>query len=167
MNDATIVIRPAGADDAGEVSALLRTAWHATYDALYGPDRVAELTARWHAPDRLASEVRQLNTIFLVACDADRIVGMASAREHAPALMLDRLYVLPSEQGRGIGRLLLHAVIDACDGALRVDLEVEPRNAGAIRFYEREGFTVTGSTGDCGGGGDAIPALVMSRRLPA
>ena len=46
-----------------------------------------------------------------------------------------------------------------------VSLEVEPANTEAIRFYERQGFVVTGRTGDCSGSGDGIPALIMTRRL--
>jgi L-phenylalanine/L-methionine N-acetyltransferase len=46
-------------------------------------------------------------------------------------------------QGQGIGRMLLEALLDIADnylGLVRVELEVFPDNARAIRLYERMGF---------------------------
>ena len=54
---------------------------------------------------------------------------------------IEKLYVEPAFQGRGIGaRLLEHAVSSL--GARR--LWALEKNAGALRFYERHGFARTG-----------------------
>ncbi len=55
---------------------------------------------------------------------------------------LDELYVIPAERGRGIGKLLLDAVIAGvrAAGALAIDLEVEADHARAENLYAREGF---------------------------
>ena len=50
-------------------------------------------------------------------------------------------------QGRGIGRKLLAALLDVADnylGLVRVELEVFPDNARAIRLYEGMGFEPEG-----------------------
>ncbi|MEZ5926328.1 MAG: GNAT family N-acetyltransferase [Hyphomicrobiaceae bacterium] len=163
-----VEIRIARREDLAAVSALLGQTWHATYDGIYGPDRVAEITRRWHSVESLAKGIDRSGARFLVAVEDGRIVGTLSlGAGDAGRLKLDRLYVLPDVQRRGIGGRLLDAGLAAVPTAEAIDLEVEPANAQAIRFYERQGFVVTGETSDCSGSGDRIPALIMSRTLKA
>ena len=64
-----------------------------------------------------------------------RIVGYASVRDG----VMSNLYVLPDCQGRGIGSALLSEAKGHSPAGLRL-WTFEP-NEGAIRFYERHGFT--------------------------
>lgn len=162
-------IRPASQADLAAVSRLLGETWHATYDAIYGRERVDGITASWHAPASLAQGLDRKDVTFLVAEAADgTITGTASVSLSAcGAAMLDRLYVLPSRQGSGIGARLLVAALAAYPEAAVAVLEVEPENRRAIAFYERHGFARAGRTGDCGGKGEEIAALVMERRTAA
>ncbi|MFO1170657.1 MAG: GNAT family N-acetyltransferase [Hyphomicrobiaceae bacterium] len=158
-----IEIRRAAANDLCAVSALLGETWHATYDGIYGVDRVSDITARWHSAEVLVKGVGKSDEAFLVAVEGARILGTLSIGiACGGGLKLDRLYVHPQAQGRGLGRRLLDAGLGAF-GPSKVTLEVEPANAQAIRFYERNGFVVTGKTSDCGCSGDGIAALVMTR----
>jgi len=59
-----------------------------------------------------------------------------------PALVLGRLYVLPTVSVSGIGRRLLAAAIAAHPEATTVALKVEAANAAARAFYAGQGFTV-------------------------
>lgn len=161
----TVAIRSARREDLAEISALLGVTWHATYDGIYSADRVADITSRWHSVDNLANGLDRPG-LFLVAVENGRIVGTLSLEPACGGgLKLERLYVRPDAQGRGIGRRLLDAGLAAYPDATAIGLEVEPANTQASRFYERQGFAATGNTGDCGGSGDRIPALVMSRGL--
>lgn len=160
----TLHIRPATHDDLAAVSALLAETWHATYDGIYGAGRVAEITSRWHAVGRLALGLDQPGTSFLIAEDGGRIVGTVSlVRGEDGTLDLKRLYVLPEAQSQGIGSRLLETALAAFHDTTAIRLEVEPANASAIRFYERNGFAVTGRTSDCSCSGDGIAALIMTR----
>jgi ribosomal protein S18 acetylase RimI-like enzyme len=159
-------IRPAALSDLPAVSALLAETWHATYDDLYGAERVADITRRWHSIDALAQGLGRPDTCFLVALAKGDVTGTISVvRRPDGTLELKRLYVLPQAQGGGIGSRLLAAALAVFPDAPAIGLEVEPANAQAIRFYERKGFTVNGKTSDCTGSGDRIPALVMTRAL--
>lgn len=60
-----------------------------------------------------------------------------------PAVYLHMLAVAPPAQGRGIGARLVREVAQTADG---VPVHLETTSPRALRFYEREGFTVTGST---------------------
>lgn len=56
--------------------------------------------------------------------------------------------VLPDFRGRGLGRVLMDALIDVARrwGSERVFLEVRESNAAAISLYENSGFAVVGRT---------------------
>ena len=54
------------------------------------------------------------------------------------------LYIKPSHQGRGIGHSLMETAKASSGGELR--LWVFEQNEGAIRFYERHGFTTVCKT---------------------
>ena len=88
---------------------------------------------------------------------ADRSVIEALHRPPVPPPDLVAAYsahlhidLLPQAQGRGLGRELIDWLLSrlAGLGAQGVHLGVDPRNAAAIAFYERLGFTPWGSDPD-------------------
>lgn len=160
-------MRTAGERDLQAVRALLVETWHATYDAIYGADRVTAMTDAWHSIDALRARLAQPRSEFVVADDGAEIAGVAfaAADESGKRLTLRQLYVRPSRQGRGIGGMLLDEVIESFPDADIVTLEVDPDNAGAIAFYEAQGFVHVGATPHCGGDELALPALLYERPL--
>jgi ribosomal protein S18 acetylase RimI-like enzyme len=88
------------------------------------------------------------------------IAGMASADCRDGETFLSRLYVRPGCQGRGIGSLLLDAVLREAPG--RVVLTVLSGNERARALYERPGFREQSRRPDPDGG----PEHVRMVRLP-
>lgn len=160
-------VRTASERDLEAVKALLAATWHATYDAIYGVERVNEITSQWHSPASLKARLTQPNSEFLVADDGKTIAGVAfaAATDDAKIVELRQLYVLPAFQHKGIGSMLLEEIEDNFPEADTLRLEVEGANAPAIRFYKANGFTEIGQTGDCGAARSGIPALVFEKRL--
>ncbi len=160
---ALVTIRDAGPADIEAVRALLARTWHATYDAILGPEVVTETIARWHNPEALSRDIG--GPAFLVAETDGALAGTALASE-APAgtVNLHRLYVDPAFQGQRIGARLLAAVTRRFPQAAEIRLEVEPRNAPAIAFYAAQGFRAVDRTASCGGDSN-IPATIMRRHL--
>lgn len=164
--------RPAAEADLPQVSALLSATWHATYDQWYGPAKVTAISAEWHAPAMLARSLHQAGSILLVAENGFEIIGMVRAaivgQTHVD---LSQLYILPPHQSHGTGTALFVALLDALralrphahGGFMPIRLEVEPRNVGAIRFYERHGFQRIGEVMNCGGGLSGIKADLYER----
>ena len=131
---------------------LLVETWHATYDAIYGAERVTAITDDWHSIALAEGAAgRGRRSEFLVADDGKRLGGMAFAvaGEDGKILMLHQLYVRPAHQGHGIGGMLLDEVLNCFPEAETVRLEVEEANASAIAFYEAYGFTHAGRTENC------------------
>lgn len=160
-------VRTAGERDLAAVRALLVETWHATYDAIYGVERVTAINDDWHSIASLKRRVDQPNAEFVVADDGKDIGGMAHAvaTEGGKTVTLHQLYVLPRFQGRGIGGMLLDEILESFPEARKMRLEVEEANARAIAFYEAQGFVQAGRTANCGKEGSGIPALIYERTL--
>lgn len=91
---------------------------------------------------------------FLVGIQNERVVGYAyggpfRAREAYRFLVEDSIYLAENAQGKGIGKLLLQALIDACRDAgyrqlLAVIGDATPQSA-SVRLHERMGFKTIGN----------------------
>lgn len=161
----SLTIRTATVADISAVRATLIETWHATYDPIYGVEKVIDITTRWHSVDALTAQLTQPHSAFLLAEAAGCVVASSFAHRVDPdSVHLSRLYVHPSAQNRGVGRRLMAETLAPFTPIRTQRLEVEPRNTGAIAFYEREGFRLSGQTGDCGGA-SGVAALIYERIL--
>jgi ribosomal protein S18 acetylase RimI-like enzyme len=90
----------------------------------------------------IADEIFQRNEEVWLAEENGRAVGFLAIRRSRSQgwEVLERLYVEPEAQNRGIGAALLEQAKRLRPGGLY--LWVFQRNAGARRFYERHGFRV-------------------------
>jgi ribosomal protein S18 acetylase RimI-like enzyme len=161
-------VRTATEADLPAISALLGRSWHATYDALYGVEKVDEITASWHSVPSLKARLARPNSEFVVADDGKMLGGMAYAAmddNEADIAVLHQLYVEPELLGQGIGRDLFAEVETCFPDAKRMRLEVDPKNERAIRFYSGLGFAEIGWTRNCGAVQSGLPAMIMEKTL--
>jgi ribosomal-protein-alanine N-acetyltransferase len=127
-----------------------------TIDALTPADaaRCAELEKVVFArddpwtPSAFVSELRS-GCSYVAARDGGTLVGYGGlgfvARPPQAEAEIHTMAVDPMHQGRGIGRLLLRALLDVADAQLAVVfLEVRTDSLPAKALYESEGFTVVG-----------------------
>jgi ribosomal protein S18 acetylase RimI-like enzyme len=125
-----VELRPARTD---EIDELARLFVRARNEMTYLP-RVPEE----HVP-LIADGIREHEEVWLVEDDG-RILGFLGI-EHSMNLdapVLERIYVEPDAQNRGVGSALLdHAKALRPDG---IQLWVFQKNEGARRLYERHGF---------------------------
>jgi ribosomal protein S18 acetylase RimI-like enzyme len=102
-------------------------------------------------PEVLAERIRELLSAgqILVLIAGDPPDGLALLR-FRPSLWsdtldcyLEELYVVPERRGRGIGRALLEAAMEAAreEGAAHIDLGTSEDDTAARALYERLGFT--------------------------
>ena len=69
-----------------------------------------------------------------------RRVGLVVVRPQGDGLLLDHLYVLPTEQGRGVGAVMMADLLADAD-ARRLSVRVGAlRESAANRFYLHHGF---------------------------
>lgn len=159
-------VRTASERDMPAVQKLLRETWHATYDAIYGVERVNQITADWHSLESLKARLLKPHSEFILCEGENGICGMAFASQSDPDfVMLYQLYVLPQSQGQGVGSLLLDEINAAFPDGKALRLEVEPANIGAMRFYEAKGFKQIASTENCGKDQSGIAAVILARPI--
>ncbi len=166
IESAAFGIRLATQDDLFGIRDLLGITWHDTYDSIHGPERVEEITKRWHSVEILQGFLEHPDGRLLVAETNDVISGTAYAQLE-PGRFVDifSLYVAPGCQGSGIGKTLLKTIIDAYPDVPALRLGVMPENARAIRFYEHNGFRIIGKGEEDCGPCTGIEHLTMERRL--
>ena len=161
-------VRTAGEQDLEKVRALLRETWHATYDHIYGAEKVSELHASWHSPAALKARLANKNSEFLVADDGRAIGGMgyaAMSKEMTKTVTLHMLYVSPRHQRQGIGRDIFAELETCFPDAEIMRLEVDPQNEPAIAFYKAHGFVEVGRSDNSGQGQSGLPTLIFEKPL--
>jgi ribosomal-protein-alanine N-acetyltransferase len=121
-----VTIRPATADDVAEVATLDR--------ALFGADGWTD--------GQVAEELTGAHRAAWVAEAAGAVVGYVVTRTVADVSDLQRIAVHPGHRRAGLAHALLELAAGraAADGAARMLLEVSADNAGALAFYDAEGF---------------------------
>jgi ribosomal protein S18 acetylase RimI-like enzyme len=159
-------VRTASERDLPAVQKLLRETWHATYDTIYGVERVNEITKDWHSLANLKARLTKPHSEFVLCEGENGIAGMAFASQSDPDfVMLYQLYVQPDAQKQGVGSLLLGEIMTAFPDGKSLRLEVEAANAGALAFYKSKGFAQIATTENCGKDQSGIQALVLARSI--
>lgn len=110
-------------------------------------ERAHELEVRLFDPDTWSpevfwSELAAAQRWYVVAEDGPDLLGYAGLAVSGTEADVQTIAVAPTAQGRGLGRLLLGALVSqaADQGATSLLLEVRADNPPAIRLYERTGF---------------------------
>jgi len=80
------------------------------------------------------------NYFYFVIKDAEEVVGGFYYSVDEECLQLIRLYVEPSYQHQGLGKMVLDYLVRQVSSGLHIDLETPTFNTAAHRFYERNGF---------------------------
>jgi ribosomal protein S18 acetylase RimI-like enzyme len=128
--------------DIPAVKELLTFTWLDTYGELLSPETIETATTIWHDPKMLAQQAHDPNFIFIVYEESGTVLGLLTMRIlDAHTVFLNRLYVHPAHQRTGIGSHLLQAALAECEGAQKVVLEVEEKNAKGAAFYRKHGFS--------------------------
>jgi diamine N-acetyltransferase len=152
----TVEIRFAEPKDA---ETLARVAWKSFYDAFAdhpknAPDDLKAYMDEAFAPETIAAELNDQDSIYFVAEIAGETVGYAklkkNSREHCTSgenpIELCRLYSLNEFIGRGIGRTLMLRCLDFAKENAHdfMWLGVWEYNFRAQKFYEKFGFEKCG-----------------------
>jgi ribosomal protein S18 acetylase RimI-like enzyme len=132
------MVRRATPEDAPDVARLLHD-FNTEYDEpTPGVAVLAERAGRMLASGEL--------TVLLAGDGPDGLAQLrlsASIWSDAPGAYLEELYVAPAKRGRGMGRALLEAAMDAAReaGADHIDLNTAESDEAARALYESAGFT--------------------------
>lgn len=123
-----------------------RSAFADAFGHLFPGDKLSGYLDRTYGYTKIAQSLSKRNNRYLVARDGNEVVGFIKAKLNCPhsALserghQLQKLYVLPHSQAKGIGGMLLDAMLSEVPHPSWW-LQVYAGNKRAQRFYERYGF---------------------------
>ena len=163
----TPTFRTATPADIGLLQDLAESIWPVSYAGILPPAQIQYMLDWMYGTARIAAELDAGLVWEVVELEA-RPLGFLSW-EVVPQLpvKLHKLYLLPAEQGRGLGQVMLQHVFAQAGaiGASGVELTVNKRNERALRAYRRAGFAVGESACTDIGGGYFMDDWILRRTL--
>jgi diamine N-acetyltransferase len=162
----TFSIRNATLNDIPLIRELAYQVWPQTYAGLLSKEQIEYMLEMMYSESSLTKQIKE-GAQFIIVYDNGEPAGFASYQEIKPALFkLHKIYVLPSQQGKGTGRLVIDHIITEIkqQKAQALQLQVN-RNNKAKDFYEKLGFAVVEEFKLDIGNGFVMDDYLMEKKL--
>jgi L-amino acid N-acyltransferase YncA len=165
-----MVLRPAAADDLDAVAAIFG---HYVVTSVVTFEVTPPTAEHWR---RTRDDIERLGLPFLVCERAGRVVGYAYAGPWRPKpayrhTVESTIYLAPDHTGRGLGRLLLDALLQHCAKAEAeqvIAVVADSGNAASAALHRACGFTEAGRLRNVGRKhGRLIDTVLFQRDLAA
>lgn len=139
-------IRKAGLEDILLLRTLTFATWPQTYSNIISKDQIDYMLDKMYSPASLQKQMQEDGCTFIIVYDDAEPVAFASYAHHETepgTWKLNKIYILPSQQGKGTGKFIIQYVVDEIKAkhAKSLQLQVNRENK-AKYFYERLGFKV-------------------------
>lgn len=149
-----IKIRTATGEDIALIQEMAEVTFRHTYAEIISPSQMEFMMEWMYSDESLAVQLHEQK--FFLAFDGETPCGYTSLeRQGADAEGVDiyhlqKLYVMPEYQRKGVGSVLIDAAIsfakEICSRPARIELNVNRGNS-AVEFYKKKGLRVL-RTGD-------------------
>lgn len=140
--------------------------WPATYSHILSPEQIDYMLDMMYSESSLDAQMKKGSQFLIVYAENDPAGFAAYIKSGDNIFKLDKIYVLPEQQGKGIGKQMIDHVTDIIrkQGAAALQLQVN-RNNKARQFYERLGFSVLYEKDFPIGDGFVMNDYVMEKKL--
>jgi ribosomal protein S18 acetylase RimI-like enzyme len=166
-NKLNVEIRSVTPPDVPAIAALAREIWQATYPGIITQEQIDFMLEQRYGHERLYDDLEDLHKWLDQAFVDGRRIGFAFSEIYKGEFKLDKLYIHPDVQRRGVGGQLIANVAERAkrEGYPCVILQVNKRNVNAINSYKKYGFAVREATVDDIGHGYVMDDYVMEKKL--
>jgi len=140
--------------DIDTIRLLAHEIWTTSYREMLSSEQMEYMLNWMYSEDTIKSEILG-NVHWEIVEEDNKPIGYIALTPEEDILKLNKLYILSTIQGKGIGQLALNHVISYGkeNGFKQVYLTVNQRNFRAIKAYEKAGFIRTDyKVFDIGGG---------------
>ena len=144
---AAVTIRDAVPTDVEGITRVAEQGWTAADGDILADATIEAALAEWYDPSLTRERIADDDVTYLVAAQADTVVGYASGAAVDDAVVgLGSIYVLPDHWGKGIGTTLLSEFETRWSGRGRdaVQLFVLADNTVGQSFYRARGYEAVG-----------------------
>ena len=144
-------VKMAAEDDLQSIHDMAEIVFRHTYRDILSPEQMEYMMEWMYSLPNLRRQLED-GHVYYIAYDGDSPCGYVSVQpdhideDGTEVFHLQKIYVLPSEQGTGLGRLLFNTATDfvlsqAVKSPVRIELNVN-RNNPAVGFYEHLGMSI-------------------------
>lgn len=161
-----ITLRKAKEQDLALIKEMAEATWPSAYLNIISPQQIDFMIEKMYNKGELEKQLMEGHT-FLIAEEGTKHLGFAgySISNHEKRIFkLHKLYVMPNNQGKGVGKILMNEVYNLVKkaGASALQLNVNKHNA-AKNFYLKAGFTIIHSVVLDIGNGFVMDDYVMEK----
>lgn len=151
------------------IQVLSNVIWPATFSNILSQEQISYMMDMMYSTSSLEKQMNELNHHYLLAEEDGEYLGYLSYElnyKGTPITKIHKIYVLPSIQGKGVGRLFIDAVSKLAlkNNNTLLSLNVNRYNK-AIDFYKRMGFDFFASENIDIGNGFLMEDFVMNKDL--
>lgn len=159
-------IRHATIADIPLIRQLCMQVWPQTYAPILPAAQIDYMLEWMYSPASLAKQLQEGVTYLLCHDDTEPVGFAAYTVNGNDKFKLEKLYVLPNQQGKGTGRFIIDQVVALIvpQGAKTLQLQVNKQNV-ARHFYEKLGFTIASAAVFDIGHGYVMDDYVMELQL--
>ncbi|SBW10242.1 conserved hypothetical protein [uncultured Dysgonomonas sp.] len=151
------------------IQVLSNVIWPATFSNILSQEQISYMMDMMYSTSSLEKQMNELHHHYLLAEEDGEYLGYLSYElnyKGTPITKIHKIYVLPSVQGKGVGRLFIDAVSKLAlkNNNTLLSLNVNRYNK-AIDFYKRMGFDFFTSENIDIGNGFLMEDYVMNKDL--
>lgn len=142
-------VRKATTADCSLIRSLASGIWEPTYGHILKKDQLDFMFEQMYGPDNIRKQMEEQGHVYFLLYSGDAPCGYISIEQPEEDLFIfQKIYLLPSMQGKGAGRYLVERGFDYIrevhPAACKVMLYVNRANR-ALEFYKRLGFRIAGT----------------------
>jgi diamine N-acetyltransferase len=160
-------IKIASAKDIPLIQELTYAIWPQTYSSIISKAQIEYMLEMMYSTAALQQQMDKEGCTFIIVYNDNEPVAFASYNETTPQIWkLNKIYILPSQQGKGMGKFIINYIVAAIkpQNAKALQLQVNRYNK-AKDFYEKSGFTIIETAGFDIGNGYVMNDYVMELAL--
>lgn len=148
------------------VEGLADEIWHEYFTVIIGKAQVDYMLEEFQSRAAISKQIKNGFLYYLIKHD-DGYAGYLAVQPQGPLLFLSKLYILPTERGKGLGRkaMLFVERLAAEKCASKISLTVNRYNSATIAVYKRLGFEVTEEVVQDIGGGFVMDDYRMEKEV--
>ena len=166
-----IEIRKADLGDIPVIQQIAYRTWPHTFGAILSPSQIAYMLDWMYTTAALQEQMEKEGHLFFLAIDGDDAVGFVGCQPNykgQATIKIHKLYILPNQQGKGVGRELLNKVTEIAHEHQNITMSLNVnRNNNALHFYRKVGFEVVAKEDIDIGNGFLMEDFIMEKPVMA
>ncbi|HEY6975971.1 MAG TPA: GNAT family N-acetyltransferase [Chitinophagaceae bacterium] len=139
-----ITIVKAAEKDIPSIQHIAYTTWPLVYGPIVGETQLAYMLILIYSTSSLKRQMQNGSTFLLAKEKKESIAFAAYFLKSGNVYKLDKLYTLPNQQGKGLGKMLINYIIEQIKtlSATALHLNVNRYNTNAQSFYKHLNFRI-------------------------